>query len=240
MLYAPITMLQSETFAGQTTQESRVDEAVELQRLVFRHTLSTPEWSQLQLSMPRLKALFGIACNGSLTIGGLARQLGVSLPPPRTPGEAPVGHRYAPRREEVRGRAGPPARVAPAGPAPGTPPPPPPPVEVPPSGGGRMARRTRTIAIAAIALLALLVGVAFLYSYLTTARQFVSTDNANIDGDQIVIAAPATGTLLSWGGQLGSSFHAGDVVGVLRLGNGSGVAPVLSIRAPHDGVVAAA
>ncbi len=119
------------------------------------------------------------------------------------------------------------------------PPPPPPPVEVPPSGGGRMKRRTRAMAIGAIAVLALLVGVAFLYSYLTTARQFISTDNANIDGDQIVISAPAAGTLLSWRGQLGSSFHAGDVVGVLRLGNGSGVAPVLSIRAPQDGVVAA-
>jgi multidrug resistance efflux pump len=119
------------------------------------------------------------------------------------------------------------------------PPPPPPPVEVAPPGGGRMSGRTRLLAIGAIALLAVLIGVAFLYSYLTTARQFVSTDNANIDGDAIVITAPANGTLLTWRGQLGSSFRAGDVVGVLRLGNGSGVNPLLSIRAPQDGVVAA-
>lgn len=120
------------------------------------------------------------------------------------------------------------------------PPPPPPPVEPPPPpGGGRMSRRTRTIAIAAIGVLALLVGAAFLYSYLTTARQFISTDNANIDGDQIVIAAPASGTMLTWKGDLGASFKAGDVVGLLRLGSGSGVAPVMPVVAPQDGVVAA-
>ncbi|HEX3607579.1 MAG TPA: HlyD family efflux transporter periplasmic adaptor subunit [Candidatus Dormibacteraeota bacterium] len=119
-------------------------------------------------------------------------------------------------------------------------PPPPPPVEVaPPAGGGRMSRRTRLIAIAAIATLAVLIGIAFTYSYLTTARQFISTDNANIDGDQIVITAPATGTLLTWKGQLGSSFSAGDVIATLRLGSGSGVNPMLTIRAPQDGVVAA-
>jgi multidrug resistance efflux pump len=120
------------------------------------------------------------------------------------------------------------------------PPPPPPPVPPPPPpAGGRMSRRARTIAIAAIAVLALLVGVAFLYSYLTTARQFISTDNANIDGDQIVITAPATGTMLTWKGDLGATFRAGDVVGMLRLGSGSGVAPVMAVVAPQDGVVAA-
>lgn len=104
MLYAAITMLQSETFAGQTTRESRVEDAIELQRQVFRQTLSTPEWSQLQLSMPRLKALFGIACNGELTIGGLARELGVSLPTASTLVEALVGQGYVSRREDVGDR----------------------------------------------------------------------------------------------------------------------------------------
>jgi multidrug resistance efflux pump len=119
------------------------------------------------------------------------------------------------------------------------PPPPPPPPPAEPPAGGRMSRRTRTIAIAAIGVLALLVGAAFLYSYLTTARQFISTDNANIDGDQIVITAPATGTMLTWKGDLGASFRSGDTVGLLRLGSGSGVAPVMNITAPGDGVIAA-
>lgn len=119
------------------------------------------------------------------------------------------------------------------------PPPPPPPEAPPPSGGGRMSRRSRTIAIIAIAGLAVLIGIAFLYSYLTTARLYISTDNANIDGDQIVITAPATGTLLTWNGELGSSFTTGDVVGQLRLGTGTGVSPVMSILSPGDGVIAA-
>lgn len=108
-------MLQSETFAGQSFQETLVAEAVELQRLVFRHTLSTPEWSQLQLSMPRLKALFGIACHGSLTIGGLARELGVSLPTASTLVEALVCHGYASRREDVGDRRRTLAELTPAG-----------------------------------------------------------------------------------------------------------------------------
>jgi multidrug resistance efflux pump len=127
----------------------------------------------------------------------------------------------------------------PAAPKPVAPPPPPPPEAAPPSGGGRMSRRSRTIAIIAIAALAVLIGVAFLYSYLTTARLYISTDNANIDGDQIVITAPATGTLLTWGGDLGASFNSGDVVGQLRLGTGTGVSPVMSIVSPGDGVIAA-
>jgi len=102
-----------------------------------------------------------------------------------------------------------------------------------------MSRRTRLLALGVIVLLAAVVGVAFLYSYLATARGYVSTDNASIDGDQIVIAAPASGTLLTWYGNLGASFHAGDVVGELRVGNPTGVAPVMQIRAPQDGVVAA-
>ena len=108
-------MLQSETFAGQPSQESLVDEAIELQRLVFRQTLSTPEWSRLQLSMPRLKALFGIACHGSLTIGGLARELGVSLPTASTLVEALVSNGYASRREDVVDRRRTLAELTPAG-----------------------------------------------------------------------------------------------------------------------------
>ncbi|HEX3607580.1 MAG TPA: MarR family transcriptional regulator [Candidatus Dormibacteraeota bacterium] len=108
-------MLQSETFAGQTSLESLVEEAIDLQRVVFRQTLSTPEWSRLQLSMPRLKALFGIACNGPLTIGGLARELGVSLPTASTLVEALVSGGYVARREDVGDRRRTLAELTPAG-----------------------------------------------------------------------------------------------------------------------------
>ena len=108
-------MLQSETFAGQRSPESLVEEAIELQRLVFRQTLSTPEWSRLQLTMPRLKALFGIACHGAITIGGLARELGVSLPTASTLVEALVGQGYASRREDVGDRRRTLAELTPAG-----------------------------------------------------------------------------------------------------------------------------
>jgi multidrug resistance efflux pump len=121
------------------------------------------------------------------------------------------------------------------------PPTPPPPAEPPaaPPGGGRMSRRTRILALGAILVIAVVIGAAFLYSYLTTARNFISTDNASIDGDQIVITAPASGTLMTWYGDLGATFHQGDVVGEMRIGTGSGIGPLLDIRAPEDGTVAA-
>jgi len=108
-------MLQSETFAGDAVSDGLLDEAVELQRLVFRQTLSTPEWSQLQLTMPRLKALFSIACQGSPTIGGLARELGVSLPTASTLVEALVGQGYASRREDAVDRRRTLTELTPAG-----------------------------------------------------------------------------------------------------------------------------
>jgi multidrug resistance efflux pump len=118
---------------------------------------------------------------------------------------------------------------------------PPPPAEAPPAppGGGQMSRRTRILALAGILVIAIVIGVAFLISYLATARNFISTDNASIDGDQIVITAPASGVLMTWYGNLGATLHQGDLVGEMRLGTGSGIGPLLDIRAPEDGTVAA-
>jgi MarR family transcriptional regulator, organic hydroperoxide resistance regulator len=107
-------MFSSKTFAGDPS-EAFVDEAVELQRAVVRHTLSSPAWSQLQLSMPRLKALFTIACLGSPTIGGLARELGASLPTASTLVEALVGQGYVSRREDTGDRRRTLAELTPAG-----------------------------------------------------------------------------------------------------------------------------
>jgi DNA-binding MarR family transcriptional regulator len=113
MLYAALTMLEPETFA--TTPRALAEEVVELQRLVVRHSLSAPAWSQLQLTMPRLKALFSIACERSPTVGGLARALGVSLPTASTLVEALVAQGYASRREDAGDRRRTLVELTPAG-----------------------------------------------------------------------------------------------------------------------------
>jgi EmrB/QacA subfamily drug resistance transporter len=100
----------------------------------------------------------------------------------------------------------------------------------------RLGRGARGV-IALIALVAVAAGGVFGYSYLSYARNFVSTDNAQIDGDQIVVTAPATGTLMDWQGGVGATFQRGQVIGRVQIPNGF-VKPQMSIRAPADGTVA--
>jgi DNA-binding MarR family transcriptional regulator len=107
-------MLEGETFA-RPVPPPLVEEAVELQRLVMRHSLSGPAWSQLQLTMPRLKALFTVACEGSPTVGGLGRALGVSLPTASTLVEALVSQGYASRRVDADDRRRTLVELTPAG-----------------------------------------------------------------------------------------------------------------------------
>jgi multidrug resistance efflux pump len=106
----------------------------------------------------------------------------------------------------------------------------------PPPGRRQLSRGTR-IAIAVIVLVALVAAGIFAYSYFAYARNFVSTDNAQIDGDQIVVTAPATGTLIDWQGAVGTTFQQGQVIGRVQIQNGF-VQPQMSIRAPANGTVA--
>jgi DNA-binding MarR family transcriptional regulator len=80
--------------------------AAELHDLVFRcvHTMAIPDWLQLQLTISQLKGLFTIATYGSLSIGELARRLGVSLPTASTLVEALVGLGYVSRHEDGEDR----------------------------------------------------------------------------------------------------------------------------------------
>jgi multidrug resistance efflux pump len=99
-----------------------------------------------------------------------------------------------------------------------------------------MRRRTR-IALIIIVIVALLAAAAFAVSYFLQARQYVSTDNAQIDGTQIPIVAPTSGTLIGWTGTQGSVLHAEQVVGRIEI-DGGYVRPQRSIRAPAAGTVA--
>ncbi|GAA4812537.1 HlyD family efflux transporter periplasmic adaptor subunit [Actinomycetospora chlora] len=105
-------------------------------------------------------------------------------------------------------------------------------------GGGRrgLSRRTR-VALIVILVIALLAAAGFTLSYLLDARQYVSTDNAQIDGTQIPIVAPTSGTLVGWTGTQGAVLHAEQVVGRVEI-DGGYVRPQRPIRAPAAGTVA--
>jgi multidrug resistance efflux pump len=108
-------------------------------------------------------------------------------------------------------------------------------VSTPP--GKRKLKRSTRIALIVILILALLAGAAFGVSYFLNARNYVSTDNAQIDGDKIAINSPATGTLLDWSATQGSDVHKDQNIGRIEIQGGFSK-PQMSIKAPGDGTVA--
>jgi len=85
--------------------------------------------------------------------------------------------------------------------------------------------------------LALIAAAGFGTSYFLNARNYVSTDNAQVDGSKISINAPTTGTLSDWRINQGASVHEGEVVGRVKIQDGF-AQPLMSIKAPADGTVA--
>ncbi|HKR50195.1 MAG TPA: HlyD family efflux transporter periplasmic adaptor subunit [Pseudonocardiaceae bacterium] len=85
--------------------------------------------------------------------------------------------------------------------------------------------------------MALVAAGSFATSYFLNARNFVSTDNAQIDGDKILINAPAAGTLVDWRATQGTVVSKDQVVGRVKI-QGGFAQPLMSIRAPADGTVA--
>jgi multidrug resistance efflux pump len=74
-------------------------------------------------------------------------------------------------------------------------------------------------------------------TYLLFSRHYVSTANAQVDGDQMDIVAPATGTVVRWDIGAGSVVRPGQAVGRVRL-EGAHVEPERIIRAPGEGRIA--
>jgi len=82
-----------------------------------------------------------------------------------------------------------------------------------------------------------LAAAAFVVYYIFNTSNYVTTDNAQIDGNQISINAPATGTLIDWRGQQGTDLHKNASVGRIQI-QGGYVQPQMVIRSPADGTVA--
>lgn len=79
----------------------------------------------------------------------------------------------------------------------------------------------RLIVINIITVL-VLVGGGFLgYYYYNQAQNYLTTDNAKIDGKAIPIASPASGKLIQWNTTTGKKYSAGDKVGSVLTSNGT-------------------
>ena len=111
----------------------------------------------------------------------------------------------------------------------------------PPAPSGRAPRRRmkRSLKIAFIVILTVsaLEAIAFTGTYLLVSRHYVSTDNAQVDGDQIKINAPVTGIVTDWSLTTGSVVRENQIVGRVQS-TGSGAQAKRPVRAPGDGTVA--
>src|SRR5258708_36147620 len=127
-------------------------------------------------------------------------------------------------------------KTAPA-PAPAAPPPAPAPEAEQAAPGKRKMKRSTRVALTIIVILAVLAALGFGGAYFLYSRNFVSTDNAQVDGDKVQINAPATGTLVNWGGTQGSQVTRNEIMGRVKLGS-SGAQPQMTIKAPGNGTIA--
>lgn len=103
--------------------------------------------------------------------------------------------------------------------------------------GRRSLKRSTKIGLALIVVVALLAAAAFAANYFINSSKVVSTDNAQVDGTQIPIVAPTSGTLVGWRGTVGSVLRRDQVVGRVQQ-QGAYVAPQLPIRSPASGTIA--
>jgi len=105
-----------------------------------------------------------------------------------------------------------------------------------PQRSGRLKRSTK-IGLLIIAVVSLLEASAFAGTYLLYSSHYVSTDNAQVDGDKIDINAPTTGTLANWSLTQGSAIRENQIVGRIQA-VGGGAQPKRTIKAPGDGTIA--
>ncbi|OIK09417.1 HlyD family secretion protein [Bacillus sp. MUM 116] len=93
-----------------------------------------------------------------------------------------------------------------------------------------------------IIILIVLVGGGFaVYSYYNKTVNYLSTDNAQIAGQQVTIAAPANGKLTDWTGNVGDHFSKNEKIGtIVSAGTGTGAqaAPTsIDVTLPTNGTV---
>ncbi|MCE0765310.1 efflux RND transporter periplasmic adaptor subunit [Pseudonocardia kujensis] len=105
----------------------------------------------------------------------------------------------------------------------------------PPAPRRRMKRQTR-VSLLVIAVVAVVVAAVLVVVYVVEGGKYVTTDNAQIDGDRITVNAPGSGTLVDWTAHQGSQLLKNHTVGRIRI-QGGFVQPQQAIRAPGDATV---
>jgi multidrug resistance efflux pump len=118
------------------------------------------------------------------------------------------------------------------------------PVEAPPAPANpngaapkrRPLKRSTRISLIVIGIVAVITAIVLVAVYVIAAGRYVSTDNAQIDGDRIVVNAPGSGTLVDWQATQGRVLKKDQIVGRIRI-QGGFVQPQQAIRSPGTATV---
>lgn len=80
----------------------------------------------------------------------------------------------------------------------------------------------RMLIVQVIIILVVIIGGFVGYYFYNQSTLYLKTNDAKVTGQQIIIAAPATGKLSSWSGTNGAQFNSGDTVGTIDVAGAKG------------------
>ncbi|WEG11854.1 HlyD family efflux transporter periplasmic adaptor subunit [Pullulanibacillus sp. KACC 23026] len=89
-----------------------------------------------------------------------------------------------------------------------------------------------------IVIIVLIGGGALGFYFYDQSANYVKTDNAKIDGQQIAIAPSTNGKLTEWNGTEGQTFSAGDTVGQITTQDAKGNNVQVPVTMPKNGTIA--
>jgi len=98
---------------------------------------------------------------------------------------------------------------------------------------------SKVILVNILVLVLILGGAGASIYYYNRSINYVTTDNAKIDGQPVTIAATTSGQLTEWSGQVGKQYRSGDKVGAIQLpsaATGTAAAKV-DLAFPVDGTI---
>ena len=97
---------------------------------------------------------------------------------------------------------------------------------------------TKRLLLMNIIILLILVGGGFgAYAYYNQNVNYLTTDNAQIAGQQVTIAAPANGKLTDWKGNVGSTFSKNSTVGTIATTDTNGKLVNMNVTLPTNGTI---
>ena len=94
----------------------------------------------------------------------------------------------------------------------------------------------RLLAINIVFIILVIVACFVGYYFYNQSTLYLSTDDAQVTGKQIVVAAPAAGKVANWTGSMGTSFQTGDKVGEVQVMSGTAT-NAIPIAMPQNGTI---